>query len=300
MQVASALGEFKRPYPNEAVLLMKYILVLICLYLPFSVQADIQDIREPDLKKIKYFFENLVDRHDFSYTIFGSKPMSLADFCLEVPSGLSPYRWIRSQFFTFKRRASLKTWYKYRDDFNLKDFIFLDEETDLISCLVLILINKKNMLRILHDHEPLFKEELGDSFTPESFLEKLEKRQISLAMAIHKSQKLLGIMLGYGERNATLFQERCDLQEEIEKRKKLNLSEDEALAVRLNAIESQSGCFSELDAEAVIHPIYFLADVSHPETVVLKQQYERERQRIVELRKKHDFMDHVLRRLIGI
>ena len=299
MQITLMTRKYKWPYPNKAIFL-KYISILLCLGLMFSVKADIHNIPQQDLKNVKYLFERLIDGHDFSYTIFGSKPMALADFCLEIPSGLSPYKWIRSQIFTFKRRTSLKTWYKCRNEFNLKDFIFLDEEKDLISCLVIILINKNNMLRILHEHESIFKKELGDSFTPESFLEKLEKRELSLAQATHKSQKLLGIMLGYGVRNATLFQERFDLQEEIEKRKKANLLEDETLAVKLNAIESQVGCFSELDAEAVIHPLYFLADISHPETSSLKQQYEQERMHIIEMRKKHNFMDLVLKRLMTV
>ncbi len=277
---------------------MRYILALLSLCLTLSVKADIGNIPRQDLKKVKYLFESLVDDHDFSYTMFGSKPMSLADFYFEIPPGLTPYRWARSQFFIFKRKASLSAWYKHRDEFDIKDFIFLDEEEDLISCLVLVIINKKNMLRTLHEHETIFRRELGDSFTPESFLEKLEKREVSLAKATHKNQKLLGIMLGYGVRNASFFQERFDLQEAVEKRKKENLPEDDILTQKLNAIESQVGCFSELEAEAIIPPLYFLADVSHPETIALKLQYEKERQEIIELKEKRSFMDLVLKRLV--
>ena len=277
---------------------MKYILVLISLCLTLLVKAEIDNVPRHDLKNVKYLFECLVDRHDFSYTIFGSKPMSLADFCLKVPPGLSPYKWVRSQFFMFKKRTSLRSWYKYRDEFDFKDFIFLDEEEDLISCLALIIINKKSMLWVLREHESIFKEELGDSFIPEVFLEKFEKKEISFAKATHKSQKLLGIMLGYGVRNATIFQDRYDLTKAIAKRKKENLPEDEVLKQKLNAIESQVNCFSELDADAIIHPIYFLADLSHPETISLQKKYEQERQKLIELRKKCNFMDLVLKRLV--
>lgn len=278
---------------------MKHILILLILCLSFSANADICNIPKHDLKNVKYLFESLVDDHDYSYTIFGSKPMSLADFCLEVPHGRPFYRWIRSQFLMFKRKASLKAWYKYRQEFDFKDFIFLDEEKDLIDCLVLILINKKNMLHVLHEHESVFKEELGDSFTPEAFLEKLEKREISIAKATHDSQKLLGIMLGYGVRNATIFQERYDLMHAIAKRKKENLPEDEMLKQKLATLESQIDCFSELDADAIIHPLYFVADLSHPETISLKKKYEQERQQIIALRKKRNFTDLVLKRLVA-
>jgi len=277
---------------------MKYVLVLLSLCLTLSVKADINNIPKRDLKHMKYLFEDLIDDHDFSYTIFGSKPMSLADYCLDIPPDLSLYRCIRSKFFIFQRKANLSAWYKCRDEFDLKDFIFLDEEEDLFECLVLVIINKKNMLRVLHEHALIFKKELGDSFNPESFLEVLERRETSLAKAINDSNKLLGIMLGYGVRNATLFQERFDLMKAHAKRTKENLPEDENLTKKLEIVETQVECFSELDADATIHPLYFLADVSHPETIALQQKYEKERQQIIELRKQHNFMDLVLQRLV--
>lgn len=263
------------------------------------MRGNINNVPHRDLNNIKYLFENLIDDHDYSYTIFGSKPMSLADFCLEVPKDRPFYSWIKSQVFLFKRKASLRAWYKYRNEFDLKDFIFLDEENDWIKdCLVLFLINKKNMLRILDDHKSIFREELGQSFSPESFLEKLEKKEISVAKAINKSQKLMGIMLGYGIRNASLFQERFDIMKAIWKREKDGLPEDKALTQKLAEFETQCGDFSELEEDAIIHPLYFLADVSHPETIALKHQYEQERQKIIELKKKPNFMNLVLERLV--
>lgn len=277
---------------------MNYILILFCLCLTLTAKADIHQIPPRDLRNIQYLFQELIDAHDFSYAIFGSKPMSLADYCLKVPDDLPIHRWMRSQYFLRRAKASLEAWYKYRDEFDLKDFIFLDEETDLFQCLVLVLINKKNMIRVLNEHESLFKEELGDAFTPESFLEKLEKREISLAKATHNNDRLLGIMLGYGVRNATLFQERFDLLRALSKIKNENFPKDEILTTKLETLESQVGCFSELDADAIIPPLYFLADVSHPESIALREQYEQERQHIIEMRKQNNFMDLVLKRLV--
>ncbi|NGX61507.1 MAG: hypothetical protein K940chlam9_00993 [Chlamydiae bacterium] len=276
---------------------MKYAFVCLLLTLTFLVKAEVGEIPHQDLKHIKYLFEELVNSHDFSYTVFGSKPMSLADFSVEVPPNLPLRRWIRSKYLMYRRRSGLKAWYKHRDKFDLKDFIFLDEERDWLPCLVLVLISKKNMLRILHEHESIFAKELGASFTPESFLAKLEKRELSMATATNKSQRLIGIILGYGVRNATLFQERYDTMKAIWKREKENLPEDTALTKKIADIEAQCGDFSELDADAIIHPLYFLADVSHPETIALQKKYEQERQQIISLRKKHNFMDLVLERL---
>lgn len=129
-------------------------------------------------------------------------------------------------------------------------------------------------------------------------MEKLEKREISIAKATNGSQRLMGIMLGYGLRNATLFQKRYDIMQAVWKRKKENLMEDETLIKQLADIEAQCGDFSELEADAIIHPLYFLADISNPETIDLQKKYEQERQEIMQLRKKCNFMDLVLKRLV--
>lgn len=265
---------------------MRYIL-LSCLCWMVSVHAGMGNIPKRDLNQIKYFFEGLIESHNFSYTLFGSKPMSLADYKLAIPPPRSPTKWIRSISLYVRAKSSLTTWYRHRHEFNLKDFIFLDEENDWIdNCLVLFLINKKNMLRVLREHEQIFKEELGASFTAESCLEKLEKRELSLAETIKGSRRLMGIMLGYGERNASLFQKRYELMKQPDS------------SSMLADIETQCGNFSALEPDAIIHPLYFLADPSHPETIALKQLYEQERKHIIALRKQRNFMDLVLQRLV--
>src|SRR5262245_29580777 len=116
---------------------MKHFCLLLSLCFAFSIKANIQNIPPQDIKKIKYFFNDLITRHDFAYTIFGSKPMSLADYCLKVPDNLPIHRHLISWYLLRKIQAGLEAWYKYRDEFDLKEFIFLDEEKDFLECLVL-------------------------------------------------------------------------------------------------------------------------------------------------------------------
>ena len=47
------------------------------------------------------------------------------------------------------------------------------------------------MLSLLHSHEKIFKQELGETFNPELFLKKIEKKEISLAKAINHNHGLL-------------------------------------------------------------------------------------------------------------
>lgn len=277
---------------------MKYLTILFILLFSVSLTADIHNVPKREIDDIKYLFEDLAISHDFAYTLFGSKPMSLADYDLKAPSIFPIHKWIRSRYLFVKAKAGLRSWYKHRKEFDLKEFIFLDEETDLFECLVLVLINKKNMLHVLYEHQSIFKQKLGNSFTPELFLETLEKKEISLAKAIHDNDQLLGIMLGYGERNAMLFQERFDLMKAESKRKKENLPKDEELIKKLDIIESKLSDFSEFEEDAILPPIYFLADTSHPETLELKKKYENDRQQIEKLMKKPHFADRILERLM--
>jgi hypothetical protein len=276
---------------------MKYCFLLLSFCLVLSVKADIGHVSRGDTQDIESFFHFLIQQHDFAYTIFGSKPMSLADINLEMPPNLSLYKQLKARFILTQTKRWLNTWYKNKSVFSLKNFILLDQEYDFINCLIVVLINKKNLLDTLRKHEYAFKQELGDAFTPELLLEQLDTRKVTLAQAIHKSQRLLGIMLGYGERNATIFQERFDLMKTISKRKKDDLPPDKELIAKLNILETQVGDFSELEEDAIIHPLYFLADISHPETIELKKQYEQDRQKIEEMMEKPHFMDNVLQRL---
>jgi len=123
---------------------MKYLLVLFNLCLMLSAQAAIQDIPRKDINDIKSLFERLILAHDFAYTIFGSKPMSLADMCLKIPPGLPIHKNLKARFLLINSERRLQAWYKYKHEFDFKDFIFLDREEELTKCFVLVLINKKN------------------------------------------------------------------------------------------------------------------------------------------------------------
>lgn len=275
---------------------MKSLIFLFLILLTFQVNASLSNIQEQEVKKILSLFEDLIYEHDFSYVIFGSKPMALADICLWVPD-IPIHRRIHSTLNLIQTKERLKAWYKYKDEFNLKDFILLDKEEDLFECLVFVLIHKARMLSHLHLYENIFTEILGNSFTPESFLEKIEKREVSLANAINHNHGLLGIMLGYGVRNSLLFQEKRVLFKEIEKRKWI-LSKESELYKKFQKIHSQLQPFNEFEEFSIIMPLHFAADISHPETIELREKYKNDQQKIAKLMRKPKFINRALIRLM--
>lgn len=275
----------------------KFIVFLFLSFSFFRIDSAIQDIPIKEANKIKDLFEFLMQYHDFSYVIFGTKPMALADICLLMPE-IPSSRQFNYHMKNIKMKEMLKTWYKYKNEFEFKNFILLDKEEDLFTCLVFVIIHKPNMLALLHSHEKIFKEILGDSFNPETFLEKIEKKEISLAKAINDHQGLLGIMLGYGVRNSQLFQERNEIGKEIKKIKFL-LKKESDLHNKIQEISSHMEIFSPLEYSfPLMWPVSFCADFSDPETKDLKKKYSCERLQIGEIKKKLNFIDLALKRLI--
>jgi hypothetical protein len=276
---------------------MKFFIFLLLIILAFPLEAGIQNIPEREAKKIKGLFEYLLNYHDFAYVVFGSKPMALADICLWVPE-VPVHRQLPAHLLLSKTKERLKAWYQYKKEFKFNDFIFLDQEEDLFRCLVFVLIHKPRMLSLLHAHEAIFKKVLGDSFNPETFLNKIEKREISLAQAIHHHQGLLGIMLGYGVVNSMLFQEKDVLYKEIEKRQAF-LDEKAPIYKKLQQINSHLQAFNEFEDFSIIMPLHFAADPTHPETITLKKRYKTDQVKIAELMKQPYFVEKALEKLEG-
>jgi hypothetical protein len=80
---------------------------------------------------------------------------------------------------------------------------------------------------------------------------------------------------------------------------KIIMSSRGEFSKKLEALEAQLGDFSEFERDPITTPIYFLADISHPETIALKERYAKDRQKIEALVKGPKFMDRVFQRLLG-
>jgi len=276
---------------------MKFFLFLLFACTSFLANASIKEIPKSEFKKIKYLYTYLLTEHDFSYVVFGSKPMALADICLWLPD-VPVYRRMHAEERLFKTKSALKAWYAYKQEFAFNEFILLDKEEDLFDCLVFVLIHKKNMLALLHKHQSIFKEKLGSSFEPEFFLKKIESRELSLAQAIHGNLGLLGIMLGYGVKNSMLYQERYEIRKAINDRKGL-LATGNELEMRLKAINEKFNNFSEYEEFASIMPLHFCAVLEDEETKELKKQYTKDREAIQAIMKNGDLTDQAFEKMIS-
>lgn len=97
-----------------------------------------------------------------------------------------------------------EVWKKYESLLlNNQNFIVCEEsrtirDKDKSGLMIdIFFINKRALLKCLCNHIEIFKKELGDDFSPEIFVKKIEQGK-KLRPLINRDEMLLGILLGFG------------------------------------------------------------------------------------------------------
>ena len=131
------------------------------------------------------YFAYLFCRAGFGYSLIGAKPLAIdLDF---FPTPLStnavkePYILSNSRNFLFKIT---------RTNQNLR---------------LTILIHKKKFLEVCNENKDLFQLILGRNFSSKKLLEEIETSERPLFEIIKNNETILGILLGFGRKNALLF-----------------------------------------------------------------------------------------------
>jgi hypothetical protein len=253
-----------------------------------DVKCLLSQLPEQDRDVLNRLFYQLMNDDFFSYTLFGDKPLSLSGEFV-----LTPYQntlsGLRSGGVFWKQWA---IWKKHENKFPIKNYLFIEEPS--LNCqnvVNIFFINKKAFLQTVTLHLDTFRQLLGYSLTADSLLEKIEKERCFIKN-INYSERLLGILLGYGDHNAKLYCRRHHLRKFIVSQTMPRLPEK---------IPSPSKNFSSIEEECkflhqklsafedhnysplVLPPIQFAADRCHLETKQFKQKYARLRGNISSL-----------------
>ena len=98
---------------------------------------------------------------------------------------------------------------KHEKHFKHPNFILCEKVVSFpdFYALHLYIINKRAIKKSFEEHNSLFKKILGNSFSPENYLEKLENGH-DLSSLLQENDLLLGILLGYGKNSSKAFYER--------------------------------------------------------------------------------------------
>jgi hypothetical protein len=164
-------------------------------------------LSEQDRSVMEQFFRKVIAQDGVGYTLFGDKPISLTGYFDPVPTE----NWQRTRGNTIVK-SGWETWKRCYSQFAIKNYLFFEEPSDIEPDLKIVtLVNKQAFIDTVNAHREIFEQVLGGKVTGQELLAKLENHETDLFNLLQCHEGLYGILLGYGKKNAFLFQRRMDL-----------------------------------------------------------------------------------------
>lgn len=285
----------------------KKLLLSVILFVFFiSCERSHDSLPSEDRRALEEFFELLIKDKNFGYTLFGTKPMSIADYYGKTPTS----------FETLVLERGWTSWCKYKHFFPSNHFELIQIDFGHLNGRnhkEIVLINKQATLNVIGKNIQIFNNRFNNSWSPELILRAIVKNQDFYQKLLFKSD-LFGILLGYGNINALNFEKSKELifhiseatnpplPENFEGLSKLGqlfvegygkselkthsqLSSDLSTSKEeLNQVIEALGSF-ELDKSDFlldhIQAVLFAGDMNDEETKWLKQNYTETRDRII-------------------
>lgn len=186
---------------------------------------------------------------------------------------------------SFSEILCLKGWRAFKKNEHLfphPNFIFCEELYDQDGCKILdiYIINKLAIYKCLRTHSHIFTNALGEEFSPDWFIGKLEQGE-TLPALIHHNDFLLGILLGYGDESSKAYQDAKPMDDSIPE-----------------WTETYTGIDAPRPQNCTISPISFMGNPNSHKTQQLLKVYEKELQTIwIEYQQKNDpllfFLEHL-------
>lgn len=267
-------------------------LSLYCFFFQIYIFAN-QDLgivyidNKKEQNYLELFLQTFFLEDDFSYTLFGEKPMSFSGFMKSSPILTEKIYYLLPTIKHLSHRKAAETFKKYRKYIN-KDYIFIFNENSTET--YIFFIHRNAFLTAIDNNLDVFLNELGENFTPESFLKEILEEKKPLLEIIHRHEGILGILLGYGRHNSLLFQRKADIlgrcwgYSQNTKASNNNISLYSTIE-ELNYLDKKLGFFSEESEYCPlipIAPLNFCSDNDFPETKKLKEKYTFLRRKINE------------------
>lgn len=234
--------------------------------------ANMPEFSQDDKKKIEKLFSYLVLDEGFAYVLFGSKPMSTTGFDNNIQATCEEM----GQHPMFELESLWHTWEKYSDYVPMNDFVLFAQRRD--EWFEIFLINKLNALNIIKDNLVLFREKLSKNLTPREIIDNIVASRSVFRDGLNKSQALFGLLLGYGKKNAVGF------ENHFTKNRKAHF-----------LFPKKSAEIVPIEMDELIVPCF--ASFSNKETNRIIKKYLQERNKIIEIYSKGDFLETTLSRL---
>ena len=265
----------------------------------------INSIPQQDREEIKSLFKNLFKIHTFAYSLYGDKPMTYGDVCLEGNSLFWTYEICQlDQLYKeileiysepcvlTKKRWEI--WKKYNNRFRMKKYLLMEKSIGKRKRI--FLINKEAFRKIIDNEIDIFKRIIGKEISSEKLLSEFQSENTNVLDLLNDSEGLLGILLGFGKHNSMLFQKREDILDDLEWKKNSHIYRLEELKNKLNLANNKLQSLHEHDPYIIasINRVCFVADTEHDETVKLRKKYDNLNRKINEIYSREDWFEQTL------
>lgn len=309
---------------------LKAIVTCLLLGLFFFMSSGLRFDHSHDEKCLEEFLQYLfIDT--LPYVLYGEKPMclstyaqveffdgyhlkSVSDIGYSIGNAYSPFNQIlmKGAYFLDKKLV------KKPSNFLLK----ICNNPFQSSTKVVLIINKANFVKIVEKNKEVFKERLTSFTNVDAFCQKCFVSKEVLLDALEKDEVLLGILLGYGRRNAELYGKRKKLSEELKLMSKEDLQyetmkkelcfvsellqpfpiekEDPPFDPNLELASKKEWQHLVLASYAMLCPLpEFVADITSEETEELKKSYQKTREEVRLLYKECPFLEQTLSKIFA-
>ena len=292
-----------------------------------NVQSVLASIPEKDREVLGSYFRFLFNDDPFAYTLYGKKPMSMANYWRSHETVRAFYN--PGSSLILEKGGDV--WRKYAHKFQSNEFV-LKFFKDSMGGSNILLISKTNMLNAIHKNIEVFQEYLGKEIDPWQLVNQICYVDEDYMSPIKDHTALLGIFLGYGKVNSQYYERKYVLGKEINAkmtppfspmedlkslkpeskilvdcRRDKSFSKAHPLAIpskgfsnlgdELNEVLLHQGGFdlyaSDCLLDQYLSPV-FAMDRDDPETKALQEEYLETKKKIIPDYSKGDFLEVTL------
>lgn len=304
---------------------LKTIQLFLCLILIFGCTSGPREQKITDRVAIKkflsslpseeyfvldFFFRCLIQEDSIGYVLLGGKPMSFYSWLkpkiIINSSQIPPLDRIDLFFEGLDNRDAifhkgLEVWKKYEHRFCGENIFFDVFEQDQELCFMQVSVfNKRLMLPLLDCHWHKFKN-LDRSIKNKKSLFNMLLYDKKLKERFYSRNDLLGACLGYGEKNAELFQK---MEELLTSMGKLDFILEKPSSDRLRNLEEELSVLQTSLSGKIHVPVSrkfcfniglgFRANFSDPETLFLQKKYAQLHKRLTQEYQGRVFLEKTL------
>ena len=266
---------------------------LFSLWAEDKVEHALKRMTTEEQCALDCFFRYILLHEQGIYVFEGTKPAAWAGFTKPTHYLCNFFFWRPLNMAVLLKRG-YETWQKYQHLFPLEKYALLFHEED--DHLHIFFLNRKCFLAKITEHLKDFRAVLGQDVTPQSLFKKLENKEISSLEALMRNDKLMGLLLGFGYHNSSLFQEKIAFQRQVESGSLIPKSA-EYIANELDKAEAKLH-FPLRESKLYLSALpCYLFDPTDAETQALKTQYSEQRKKLAAAYKGHRFFQTTLKEL---